>query len=202
MPLNHTFPCLIAGIFYFQPCMPKNWFLYRVYKLNKRLFFFFVFFLAGTLVTNLLGWQVTPFFVWGMYSEREKEAGGQPLFKITINDSTVINYSSGYADANRFFLTSPLRLYTFIKQNNGLDPTAVFLEKKLGARFSLVKNTSLKVLNDSARYHTFLPWYKKYLEQTTGLTIHKYTIELLEAGYDENKQINIHSSGLIDTWKQ
>ncbi len=202
MPADNTFPCLIAGIFYFQPCMPKNWFLCRVYKLDKRLFFFFVFFLTGTLVTNLLGWQVTPFFVWGMYSEREKEPSSQPVFKITINDSAVVNYSSGYADANRFFLTSPLQLYLSIKQNDGEDPTAVFLKRKLGTRFSWVENTGPKVLNDSTAYHAFLPWYKKYLEQTTGLTIHKYTIELMAAGYDANNKINILSSGLIDTWKQ
>ena len=137
-----------------------------------------------------------------MYSEREKEPSFQPVFKITINNSTVVNYSSGYADANRFFLISPLQLYLFMKQNNREDPTAVFLKKKLGAKYSIVENVSQKVLNNFADYHAFLPWYKKYLEHTTGLTIHTYTIELMEAGYDENNKVNIHSSRLIDTWKQ
>src|SRR5438045_7934064 len=99
----------------------KKGFLYRVYKLNKRLFVFFVFLLAGNFFTNVLCWQSTPFFVWGMYSEKEDTANVHPVLKITINDTLVLDYTK-YTDANKLFLTSPLQLYIQMK-NNGEDPT-------------------------------------------------------------------------------
>lgn len=41
----------------------------------------------------MLGWQATPFFVWGMYSEKEDTGKIPPVLKITINDSSVIDYT-------------------------------------------------------------------------------------------------------------
>ncbi len=194
--------CLELRIFYFPIYKMKKWFLYRVYKLRKGLFVFFILFLGGTFFTNLSGWQASPFFVWGMYSEKEDTSNYHPVLKITINDSSVINYSGGYTDANRFFLTSPLELYILMKKNNRKDPTEIFLKKKLDNNFSLIQNASTKVLNGAKEYNLFLPWYKKYLEQTTQIKIHTYKIELLKAGYTDSNKIEIYSSELIDTWKQ
>ena len=177
----------------------KKWFLYRVYKLNKGLFVFFVLFLAGTLFTNLSGWQVTPFFVWGMYSEKEDTSNLHPVLKVTINDSLVINYDR-YTDANKFFLTSPLQHYILMKKNNGVDPTEIFLKRKLGENYSAIQGAGKKVLNGAKEYDLFLPWYKRYLEQTTGNKINSYKIELLNAGYTGKNKIEIYSTELIDTW--
>lgn len=178
----------------------KKWFLYRVYKLHKGLFVFFILFLTGTVFANLLGWQATPFFVWGMYSGKEDANNNRQVLKITINDSSVINYTR-YTDANKFFLISPLQLYILMKKNNGVDPTALFLEKKLN-NYAAIQKPGEKVLNSSKEYNSFLPWYKRYLEQTTGRKIHSYKIEELRTGFTDKNKIEIYSGELIDIWKQ
>ena len=160
----------------------------------------FILFLTGTLIINVLGWQVTPFFVWGMYSEKEDTSNIHSVLKITVNDSIVINYTD-YTDANKFFLTSPVQLYTSIKKN-GEDPTKTFLKTKLGNNYSTIRNPADKVLNGQKEYDLFLPWYKRYLEQTTGITINRYTIELLNVGYTGENKIKVYSTELIDRWKQ
>lgn len=180
----------------------KNWFLYKVYKLNKILFGFFILFLAGTIFTNLLGWQATPFFVWGMYSEKEDSSNSYNILKITVNDSSVINYSADYTDANRFFLISPLQLYILMKKNNEQDPTEIFLQRKSGRNYSAIKIFADKVLNGKKEYISFLPWYKRYLEQTTKIEIDNYKIELLKARYREDHKIEIYATELINTWKR
>lgn len=182
--------------------MIKNWFLYRVYKFNKQLFTFFVLFLAGTIFTNLLGWQATPFFVWGMFSEKENSRTTYPLIKITVNDNSVINYTKLYTDANKFFLTSPLQQYIFMKKNNGEDPTANFLQKKLGGNYKLIEKAAIKVLNGSKEYHLFFSWYKRYMEQTTGIEINNYKIEVLQTRFSDKNKIEVYSTELIDTWSR
>jgi hypothetical protein len=49
----------------------ERFFLYRVYRHNKKLFFLFVFFAGATIACNLMGNEITPFYVWGMYSEKK-----------------------------------------------------------------------------------------------------------------------------------
>ena len=170
----------------------KRWFLYRVYKVNKGLFVFFILFLSGTLVTNLLGWQVTPFFVWGMYSEKEDTSNYPPVVKVTVNDSIVIN-PTRYTDANKFFLTAPFLLYVQL-MSNGEDPGEVLLKRKLGQNYSTIQSISENVLNDPKQYNLFFPWYKRYLAQTTRIKINTCKIELLNAAYVGNK-VEIISPG-------
>ena len=168
----------------------KNCFLYRVYKLNKGLFVFFILFLSGILFTNLLGWQATPFFVWGMYSEKEDTSNYHAVVKVTVNDTTVINFTR-YTDANKFFLTSPFQLYVLLMMNNGVDTSEVLLKRKLGRNYSAIQSISEKVLNDPKKFHLFFPWYKRYLAQTTGIKIDTCKIELLNVAFVGNNKIEI-----------
>ena len=156
----------------------------------------------GTIFTTLSGWQATPFFVWGMYSEKEDTSSLRPVIKITINDSMILDPAKGFTDANRFFLTSPLQLYILMKKNREEDPTKLFLKRKLGSSYSSIESLAEKILNRKNQYDSFLNWYAGYLEQTTGILIKNYTIELLKAGYTDKNKIEIYSSELIDTWKQ
>jgi hypothetical protein len=178
----------------------KKWFLYRVSRLNKGLFIFFLLFITATLITNLSGWEASPFFVWGMYSEKEKEVDTRPVIKVTVNDSLIIDNTSGYSDANRFYLSSPLHLFLSMKET-GLDPTAAFLLNKNVYRYGFVKNAAARILNGSREYDAFLSWYQRYLQQTTGITVRNYSIEILNAVYTADNRIQIISSLPIASWK-
>ena len=158
-------------------------------------------FAGGTIFTNLLGWQVTPFFVWGMYSEKERDINQYSVYRVTINDSLEVDFTSGLSDGNRFFLTSPLSLYTQIKSNGGNDPTKLFLQDKLKQIFLCVEKTSFKVLNGKKEYELFLPWYKRYLEHTLDMPIRNFTVEIMNVKYDEQNKLKVYSTALIDKWQ-
>jgi len=171
-------------------------FLYKVYLYNKKLFIFFVAFTVFTVVVNLAGNEITPFFVWGMYSENEVPQDNYEIFKVTANDY-IIDYTTGYLPANRFFLLSPLSYYSEMK-NSG-DPTKKFLERKLKKYFSEVQPYASKVLNSRKEVEKFPFWYKRYLQQTTGEIIKNYKIEIIKVSYDINNSIKTNSSyTLID----
>jgi hypothetical protein len=171
-------------------------FLKKVYRYNKNLFVFFVLFSALTLLANLSGDEITPFFVWGMYSENEVPQEQYSIFKLTANDDT-IDYSTGYLPANRFFLLSPLSYFESSKNNE--DPTRIFLEKKLKNSFSAIEPFANKVLNGEEEFQKFPAWYKRYLQQTTGENISNYKVEILKVHYDADNIVQLNSAyTLID----
>ena len=67
--------------------MEKSY-LRKVYEHNKKLFYACMLFISLTLFTNLLGWQVTPFFVWGMYSEKEIEKNDHTIYQTMHNQKS------------------------------------------------------------------------------------------------------------------
>jgi hypothetical protein len=172
----------------------RQLFLYKVYLFNKKLFLFFTIFAGFTLICNLTGNEVTPFYVWGMYSENEVAPKEYEIFKVTENDQ-LVDYSTGFLPANRFFLLSPLTYYFQIK--NYEDPTRNFLQKKLNENFSLVEPYANIVLNSSNEFKEFPFWYRRYLQQTTGELVSNYRVELLKTSYDKNNLIKVNSAYIL-----
>jgi hypothetical protein len=171
-------------------------FLKKVYRYNKKLFFFFVLFSGFTLFANFSGEEFTPFFVWGMYSEKEAPQQEYSIFKISVNEHP-LDYTTGYLPANRFFLLSPLTYYASAKNN--VDPTQIFLEKKLKNSFSAIELFAKKVLNNEEDFKRFPVWYQRYLQQTTGENISNYKVEILKVHYDADNIVRLNSAyTLID----
>ncbi len=174
----------------------RRLFLFKVYRYNKILFWFFALFAGLSVIGNLMGNEATPFYVWGMYSEKEAEPSDYEIFRITVNNKPV-DYSTGFLPANRFFLQSPLIYYSLMK--NGVDPTSTFLENKLKEKYRLIKPWASEVFNSEKEVAEFPAWYKKYLAQSTGQNVQSFKVEVLKATFSSNNAITIHSTyTLID----
>ena len=175
----------------------KKLFLYRLYNYNKKLFFLFAAIAGFTLICNLAGFEITPFYVWGMYSEKEIAPKEYPVFRITVNGK-LVDYSTGYFPANRFFLTSPLSYYASVKEDT--DPALYFFQQKLNKKYSFFEPfIIMKVLNSKKEFDEFPSWYKRYLQQTTGEEVKSYKVDILETSYEKDNSIKIDSVyNLID----
>lgn len=174
----------------------ERFFLYRVYQYNKKLFFFFSIFAALTLFCNLTGFEITPFYVWGMYSQKEEAAKEYRVLKITA-DGDLIDYSTGYFPANRFFLLSPLSFYESLKTMG--DPTEIFLKRKLEQKYEWIKPYSDRVVNSQKEINGFPGWYKRYIEQTTGKKITNLKVEMLFVSCENENLFKVDSAHtLID----
>jgi hypothetical protein len=168
----------------------ENVFLYKVYRYNKKLFFFFLAFAGFTLFCNLAGFEITPFYVWGMYSQKETPVKEYPVYKITANGK-LVDYSTGYFPANRFFLLSPLSYYGSIKTPD--DPTDIFLKEKLKERYEWVRPYAGRVLNSPQEVKEFPAWFSRYVGQTKGERIKNLKVELLLVSYEKDNSIKIDS---------
>lgn len=174
----------------------EKFFLYRVYQYNKKIFFFFLIFAGFTLICNLTGFEITPFYVWGMYSQKEEIPKEYPVFKITA-EGKLVDYSTGYFPATRFFLLSPLSYYESMKTIE--DPTTIFLQKKLKEKYAWIQPYADRVLNSAKEVKKFPAWYKRYIEQATGESSKDLKVELLFVSYENDNSFKIISAyTLID----
>ena len=158
-------------------------------------------FAALTVITNLLGDEVTPFFVWGMYSEKEKQVQQYEILRTTVNDSLVIDAAGGFTDATRFYLVGPLASYKKIKDNGGIDPVKSFLQQKLNKHYDWVRFAENKVFNKDVSPQAFFAWYSTYLKQITNVNVHTVQVDVVQVHF-ERKKIVIDSVYLFEKWKK
>lgn len=180
----------------------KRTFLYKVWQHDKRLFFVLAGFCLATLVTNLAGDQITPFFVWGMYSEKEAPVSQYTLLRTTVNDRQVIDHTAGRPVGTLLYLQTPLSYYKQIKDNQNIDPTVSFLKNKTGRLYQLIQPFESALFNTGREQQSFLPWYKRYLAAATGEPISKITIDGVNVRYNDRQQLIIDTTYLIEQWTQ
>ena len=155
-----------------------------------------------TIGANLAGDQVTPFFVWGMYSAKEEPVAQYSILQTTINDSVVVNpYDRPVCDT-RFYLTSPLAWYKKIKDNNGVDPSRSFLQAKLSAECfeepGFLQNT---LFNNRQQQNAFFAWYARYLTQVTTTSVQSIRIDEIKVHYAGPKLV-VDSIHLFERWEK
>ena len=179
----------------------KSTFLYKVWQHNSKLCYIMIAFSALTVCGNLLGDEVTPFFVWGMYSEKEKPVQQYEILKTTMNDSIVVNVYDYHTTDTRFYLSTPLAYYKRIKDNNNEDPTISFLQSKLHSYYDQIRFLERSLFNTGPQQQAFLTWYARYLQQVTNLPVNALRIEVVHAHYS-NQNIEVDSVRLFSTWKK
>lgn len=179
----------------------KRTFLYQVWLHNTRLFYILAAFTTLTVCFNLLGDEVTPFFVWGMYSEKEKPVAQYDILKTTVNDSLVVNVYDYHTTDSRFYLSTPLAYYKRIKDNNNQDPTISFLQTKLRQHYEQIRFLEPSLFNTGPQQGAFLDWYARYLQQFTNQPVESLRIEVIKAHYS-NQNLVVDSVHLFSTWKK
>lgn len=178
----------------------KRTFLYKVWQHDKRLFFVLAVFCVATLITNLLGDEITPFFVWGMYSEKEAPVKEYELIRTTINDSLVVDPSAGQPVGTLFYLQTPLLYYKKIVDNRGTDPTIQLLRSKLGANYAGLMPYEEKLFNKEAQLQAFPNWYRRYLQSVTGASIRKIAVDVVKVHFDDQQQLITDSIYPFKAW--
>lgn len=174
----------------------------KLFHYNKLLCFGVAAFCALTIAANLIKVESTPFFIWGMYSEKEMAIKDYQIFKIIVNDSITIDYTSNYAAATRFYLLSPLTYSWKMYENNGIDPEESYFREKLGNYFDILQPVRRYLFNDSLRQDEFMQWYAGYLEEITNITPDKLEVKVLGLAYLSGDQLEVQRESTFAKWRR
>lgn len=159
-----------------------------------------VLFALGTLICNITGNEVTPFFVWGMYSAKEPTVEQYELLQTTINDSLVLDVDD-YYNNTRLYLGSPLGYYKRIKENKGIDPTVTFLQLKLYPYYGAIRFAENKLFNTDEQQQQFMNWYARYISQVIDKPVHALRVDVVKVHFN-GIQLVTDSVYLFEQWKK
>lgn len=176
----------------------RHTFLARLYRFDRWLFIIVTGFFLFTVLANVLKAQGVPFFIWGMFSERSETRPQYKVLRVTVNDTTVIDYTTGYPDATRFYLYTPLAAYVAMRENNDTDKAIAGYPEMLKHHFLFYRKWVERTINSPGQYRTFLEWYARYLQEVTGNSIASLTIEWVYCHYDKGNKLQTDSSRVID----
>jgi hypothetical protein len=174
----------------------------KLFQYNKWLGPGMVVYAVITVAANLTKLETTPAFIWGMYSEKEASAGSYPVLKIVINDSILLDYSSGFPDPTRFYLLFPLQYYLSMKDNKYVDPEEDYYREKLGKYFHLPAPVKKNLFNDSMRAASFMKWYAGYLEAVTQTRVRTLEIGRLDLKYNREGRPELQQESTLLKWNR
>ena len=163
--------------------IPKTYF-HRLWSHNKKIFWGVSIFTFFTLFFNLTGDEVSPFFVWGMFSEKFPRLETREIVTFKINGEDY-NYHRKLSNINGNMLASPVYYYSRMVKNNDEDPTRTFFREKTGKRFSTIEPLLTQVTNDPAVYPEFKDWVKRYIEKSSGQEVDELEVSIATYRFNE-----------------
>jgi len=168
----------------------RKTYLFRLYQHSKTLFWSVAIFCGMTVALTFAGHQITPFFLWAMFSEKENIRTTHEVIDIKLNGET-FNYTQELIDANRHIVTGSIFYYDKMKNNNDTDPTRTFFQEKLGDNYTKIQATLERITNDEAQYAAFQEWLMRYLERSAHRKIETLEVNMQTWAYDESGHLNL-----------
>ena len=170
-------------------------FLKKVYNENKFLFYLFSFFCLGQFFFLFKGVETTPFYLYGMYSEKETPQKEYSIFIIEVNDKE-FNYDALPA-ANREMIISSLEHYFALDQNNFYDTILPTVEKRFNGKVSEEKNQIIvsRLTNDSTDKAPYQKWLKNYLAETMKADIK--SLKIYNAYFSYEPKLHLQRKELL-----
>ncbi len=161
-------------IFLQQPLLSR---FFKVLKNKKpKLFYFFLLFLILQLVTTFLKIEITPFLLYGMYSEKTPDTGNYKQQLILLNGHDIHSYK--IPPSERMLLVTAIENYLKIKQNGNKD----IVQSRVESIYTFLTNSFIypsiedKIYNKPDDLRKFESWFKEKCSKIVHRKIHKVSV--------------------------
>ncbi|MGG9971890.1 hypothetical protein ACQ33O_08875 [Ferruginibacter sp. SUN002] len=173
--------------------MFKNNYLYRLYKTNKLWFSFFVLFIAGTIVTHKTGVEITPFFVWGMYSSKDSVKPVYEILEVTINNTEKLKLDQTFAEPYRMMIYTSFDKYNRYVKDNYTDSLQFYRAGETGLLRRTQHYFASKTANATENIHQYPTWLKRYIGKALNKNVERIDVDKVTFTYNEKGYATIIS---------
>ncbi len=154
-------------------------------------------FMAVTLLTHIAGIQQTPFFIWGMYSEKYSQQNEYHYYRVVADGKLVNPFSTMYHPA-RHLLYRSLQDWEKMHRLEGGDILLDYMENKVPDVSWQEKAWFMAGLNSRDEFMAYPEWFKRYLGRVTGTAPHHISVYRVTVTGSHGAYIEIASVKLFD----
>jgi len=176
---------IIPVILNTRQTMKKSWFLFEVWKMNRRLFYLFLGIIVITFFTVVKKTEATPFFVWSHYSAPHTPESTYPRSYLKINGEFMDLVK--LPRSTREMIQIPIEQYIFLLDREFKTVPKHIVENRLNRFFSAktIKFMSNRISNSEDDVIPFMEWLARYSgrvysQEVKELEIGRYDIRFID----------------------
>ncbi len=161
-------------------------FLQFTYRKFSKLFYFFLFFIAVQIVLLFLKLEVTPFFLYGMYSQKISYTEIHKTTSVYVNGQDISTLAIPLRE--RDMLLTGIENYLSMKQNGGTDVVQTRVESSYHFLTTSLLYPFLKknIYNKPEALPLFETWFKQKCSRYTKAPVEQ--IKIIYKYYKFNTQ--------------
>lgn len=159
----------------------------KLFYRDKFLFFVISLFFALSLFFNLIRLNITPFFLFDMYSVKMPSQPDYSLYELRYGNDRRVDIPHSWEQPRKMILYEPLTEYVSMQiEHGGRDPFGEYLKNDWGPRHPRFRSLIPYLYDSSAQFDAFPAWLKRYLSpQVDGPVGHIYVLKK-RVGFDPN----------------
>jgi hypothetical protein len=135
-------------------------FLRQLKKADKPAYFVAIIIIVLQLLFTFMKLEITPFFLYGMFSEKIPARDSLTLVQILVNNKPLQDYHPGYREL--LLLQTAQENYALLKDQHFIDPVKTRMESKFKGIDQMpgYKSLSPKMYNQPGINEPFRHWFK------------------------------------------
>ena len=153
-----------------------NFFLRSAWRQSKTAFVFFTFFILATIWCSLSKIEITPFFLWAHYSDRQTPTGKFDRIYVKVNGENLD--LPNLSRPTREMIQIPVMYFIQLEEKSYQTSTRNILKKHLKNKCSksLYSTIEKRLVNDVSDRDVFLNWLKRYIERIFELEVRELEV--------------------------
>lgn len=175
--------------------MFNNTYLHLLRQKNRKLFYAACAFILLTLLINATKNEITPFYVWSMYSAPAPQSDTFPVFTLQYNNGQVFNEPHTWRDHTRMMFFYPIDYYTNMMDHAG-EPDALKMKKGF-EKIHLDPASLSKIYNTPEQIKAYPYWLKQYMQANTGIKMDSISVYRKWVRYSESGRVYPVKSELL-----
>lgn len=173
--------------------MLKNPYLYRLYTKSKRWFAVFCIFIVTTFFTHKKGVEITPFFVWGMYSNIDTVKPSYDILEVTINNNEKLRLDQTWAEPYRMMIYTSFDKYSHYADDGNIDSMMFYRKDEPGFIRHWQYTIASRLANKQENILQYPVWLKRYVAHALNKNVATIKVDKITFTYNDKGYATIIS---------
>jgi hypothetical protein len=181
---------------HFKNIIARTYF-WRLFKTDKLSFWVIFLFFFFTILSNLIRLQTTPFFIWGMYSEKIPPEKEYTMYEIYYNDGRLIKYDHTWNEPAKTMLNSPLKTYLNARANHSVSMEEIYFQSYWLKKHPAFTNMMESLYITRQELDEYPNWLKRYVSVQAGTPVGNVYVVAKRLQFEQSGGVRLIASDTV-----